>query len=47
MRSFVGILSFLVFLALIAWAGGIWVSEFQKKMAGNCSDTEATLGLCK
>ena len=31
LRSFVGIISFLVFLGLLAWAGRIWVGEAQKR----------------
>ncbi len=47
MKSFVGIIGFLVFLALVAWAGGIWLSEFQKKVVNNCPQVRAELGLCK
>ena len=40
------IVSFLVFLAFVAWAAGIWVGEFQEKIINNCSQARAELGLC-
>ena len=41
------IISFLVFLALIVWAGGTWIDGFQKKNTNNCPQARAELGLCK
>jgi hypothetical protein len=46
MRSLIGIISLLIFLAIAYVAAGSWIDEQKAKMS-KCTDTRAALGLCK
>ena len=46
-KRFWQLASFLFFVAMLFWAAGIWLGEFQKKVVNNCPQARAELGLCK
>lgn len=48
MKSFVGVFGLLLFLALLVWAAGDFVSRFREKAASEpCSEVRQLLGQCK
>ncbi len=47
MRSFIGILSLLVFMVIVVLLFGIWFERTKVEMESKCTETRAALGLCK